>query len=181
MQTCDVAHEVVEAVAGYPAGGVHVNAVKALHDGGVVRDVELRYLRLAEALHLDIVAVVGSDGDGGVDDVRDEQHYLTDALCALVLDDLKLCEPVRLRLDLCLDLLRLVELTRILLCHAHELSDLLGQCVAGGTKLARLGYRSPVLAVKLQNLVDEGELCVLKLLADVLLDGIRVLSYKLYV
>ena len=84
VQTRDVAEQVVEARAGHAARGVHIHAVKALHDLRVVGNFKIRRLRLAEALHLDVIAVVGADGHAGVDDVRDLQHILVQLL--LVLD-----------------------------------------------------------------------------------------------
>ena len=78
VEAGDVAHQVVEARAGYPAGGVHVDAVEGLHDLGVVGDFKGGGCCLAEALHLHVAGVVGADGHGGIDDVGDLEQDAAD-------------------------------------------------------------------------------------------------------
>ena len=110
VQTCNVAHEVIEAVAGDAACGVHIDAVEALHNLGVIGNIKIGDDGLAEALDLNVCAVIRADGDGRIDDVRDGQHDLMDTLCVVLLKTLKLSEPVGLRLDLRLDLFSLLKL-----------------------------------------------------------------------
>ena len=110
VQTCNVANEVIEAVAGDAACGVHINAVEALHNLGVIGNIEIGDDGLAEALDLNVCAVIRADGDGRIDDVRDGQHDLMDTFCVVLLKTLKLGEPVGLRLDLRLDLFSLIKL-----------------------------------------------------------------------
>ena len=71
MEPGNIPHEVVEAVAGDPAGSVHVDAVEGLHDLGVVGDLKVGDHRLTEALDFHIVAVVRADRDGGINDIGD--------------------------------------------------------------------------------------------------------------
>ena len=71
MEPGNIPHEVVEAVAGDPAGSVHVDAVEGLHDLGVVGDLKVGDHRLTEALDFHIAAVVRADGDGGINDIGD--------------------------------------------------------------------------------------------------------------
>src|SRR5699024_2381058 len=78
MEPGNVPQEVVEALAGHPAGGVHVDAVKGLHDLSVVGDGEVGHHGVSEPLHLHVGGVVGADGHGGVDDLGDDQHDLVD-------------------------------------------------------------------------------------------------------
>ena len=79
MQARDVAQQVVKAHARHAAGGVLVDAVEARHDVHMVRHLEIGDERLAEALRLNVAAVVRADGHGGVDDVRDHIEDLADA------------------------------------------------------------------------------------------------------
>ena len=173
VQARDVAHQVVEAVAGDAARGVEVDAVEALHDLGVVRHREVRRDRLAVTLDLDVLAVVAADRHARVDDVRDRHHDLEDALVELLLLRLRREQLVGLRLDLRLDLLGLVALAL-----AHQRADLLRELVARGAQAVRLLLRLPLLHVELDHLVDERELAVLKLLFDVFADRIRIFSQK---
>ena len=71
VQAGNVAQQVVEAVAGHAAGGVQIDAVEALHDVHMVGDGIVGHHRLAEALDLHIVAVVGADGHAGIDHLGD--------------------------------------------------------------------------------------------------------------
>ena len=71
MEAGNVAHQVVEAVAGHAAGRIHVDAVEGLHDLGVVGDLKVRDYRLTETLDFHIAAVVRADGDGGINDIGD--------------------------------------------------------------------------------------------------------------
>ena len=65
MDAGDVPHEIVKAVAGHTACGVHVDAVEGLHDLGVVGDLKVGDHRLTEALDFHIVAVVRPIGTEG--------------------------------------------------------------------------------------------------------------------
>ena len=173
MQARDVAHQVVEAVAGDAARGVEVDAVEALHDLGVVRHREVRRDRLAETLDFDVLAVVAADRHARVDDVRDRHHDLEDALVELLLLRLRREQLVGLRLDLRLDLLGLVALAL-----AHQRADLLRELVARGAQAVRLLLRLPLFNVQRNHFVHERQFGVLELLFDVLADDVRVLSEK---
>ena len=181
VQARNVAEQVVEACAGDAARGVHVDAVKALHDLRVVGNFKIGDLRLAETLDLDIAAVVRADGDARVDDVRDQQHDFVDALLVLLFKFLEFGEAVGVGLDGRLDLFGFFELARVLLRLTHQHADLLREGVAAGTQLACLGDGGAVLGVELDDLVDEGELFVLKLLLDVFPDQIGIFPQEFHI
>ncbi len=174
MQPRDVAEQIVKAHAGDAAGGFLVDAVKGLHDIHVVGNFKIGHDGLAEALDLDVAAVVRADGDGGVDDVRNHIHDLADLLLISVCDLFELGPAVVVRLDGCLDLFGFFELARVLLRLTHQHADLLREGVAAGVQLARLGDGGAVLGVELDDLVDERQLFVLELLLDVFLDRIGI-------
>ena len=175
----NIAHQVIEAVAGDPTGGIHIHAVEALHDLSVIGDLVIGHHRLAEALHLYVGAVIRANRDGGINDIGDGQHNVADLLGVLLLQLLQLCQPVSLGLDLGLDGLCFLQLGGVFLGLTHQHADLLGKGVALGPDVTGLGDGSTVLAVQLQHLIHQGELCVLELLPDVLLDNLRILSDKL--
>ncbi len=179
VQAGNVTHEVVEAVAGNAACGIHIYAVELFHDLSVIRNLIIGSYGLAEALDLNICAVIGADGNGGVNDVGDVHHEDADALRVLLLKLLKLCETVCICLDLSLDLLCLFKLGRVLFCLTHQHTDLLGKSVAAGAELACFGYGCSVLGIELKNLINHRELCILKLLLDIFLDYIGIFSDKL--
>ena len=171
----DVAQEVIEAVAGDAARRVQVDAAEGLHNFRVIGDGEVRGFGLAEALDLHVFAVVLANGDGGVDNLGNQQHALVELRFQLVFLLLKLGQAVRLFLHLGLDGLGLLELGGVLFGLAHEHADLLGEGVAVGAELVRLGDGGAALGVQVDDLVHQGELAVLEFLLDVLLDGLGVL------
>ena len=136
---------------------------------------------LAEALHLDVGAVVRADGNGGVDDVGDVQHEVVDLLGVLALQALQLLQALVIGLhgghvgvDLGLD--GGLFLLRGLLQLAEQGAVCLGELIFLGAQVAGLGDGGTVETVKLDHLIHHGQLLVLELLLDVLLDELRVLS-----
>ena len=147
----------------------------------MVGDVELGHDRLAEALNLNIAAIVRANGHGGVDHVRDCHHDGLYALAHGLGGLLKLGKALRVCLDLSLCLLRLGKLRGILLRLTHELSDLFRQSVSARAQLVCLRQRLAIALIKLHDLVHQRELRLLKLLSYVLLHGLRILADKLYI
>ena len=174
----DVAHQVVEPAAGYPAGGVQVDAVEPLHDIGMIRHLELRHRRRTEPLHLHVGGIVGPDGHGGVDHIGDHQQDLMDFGSVLALQLFQLGQPVGPRLDLGLDFFGLGQLGGILFGLAHEHTDFFTQSVAGGPQLAGLGDGRAVFGVQVQDLVHQGEFFLLELIDNILFDCVGVVSDK---
>ena len=178
MEAGDVAQQIVKAVAGHAAGGVHVDAVEALHDICMVGDLEIGHPGLAEALNLHVAAVVRPDGHAGVDHLGNDHHALGQLGVQLRLQLLQLGQPGGLPGYLGLDLLGLRQLGGILLGLAHKHADLLRQGVAVGPQLVGLGFGGPEFGIQLQHLVHQGQLGILELLPDVLPDGVGVFPYK---
>ena len=179
VEAGNVAHQIVEAVAGHAASRIHVDAVEGLHDLGVVGDVKVGGDRLTEALHLHIGGVIGADGHGGINDVGDLEHDVTDLLGQLRLQSLQLGQTVGVGLDLGLGLLSLLELGGVLLGLAHQDAHLLAEGVALGAQVLSLGNGGTVLAVQLQHFVHQGQLLILELLLDVFLYHVGVFPDKL--
>ena len=173
MQAGDVAQQVVEAVAGHAACSVHVDAVKALHDLGVVRDGEIGHDRLTEALCFHVVGVVRADGHAGVDHLGDGVHDLLDASRQSFLFLLQLCHLVGVGLDggvVGVDLSLQLSLLGLVVG--------LAQLVAGSLEGFHFLQRCAVLGILFDDLIHQRQLCVLELLLDVFLDGVRILTDK---
>src|SRR5699024_599149 len=56
VKSCDIAHQIVEAVSSYSSGALQVDAVEALHDLCMVRNLKVRNYRLTEFLDLYVLA-----------------------------------------------------------------------------------------------------------------------------
>ena len=184
VQAGNVAQQVVEAVAGNAASSVHIDAVKALHDLGVVRDGEIGHHRLAKALSLHVVGVIGADGHAGVDHLGDGVHDLLNACGKLGLLGLQLCHLVGVGLDggvVGIDLglqLGLLGLVGALLQLTEQGAVGLAQLVAGSLQALNFLQALAVLCVLLDDFIHQRELGILELLLDVFLDSIRVVTDK---
>ena len=180
----DVAQQVVEATAGHAACGVHVDAVESLHNVGVVGNLEVRRLRLTEALYLHVTAVVRADRHGGVDHLGDDQHDLVQCGLRLLLFGLQLRHPLGIGLDggvVGVDLRLnggLLRLVGAFFQLAEQGAVCLGQLVALGLQRLAVGNGLTALGVQCDGLVHQRQLGILELLADVFLDGFRVLPDK---
>ena len=147
----------------------------------MIRDFKIGNHRVTESFHFHIGAVIGTDGDGGVNDIGDIQHNGVDTLGILLLQSFQLGKAVGVCLDLRLDLFGLLQLGGVLFGLTHQNSDLLGEGISAGADLAGLGDGSAVFGVKLDDLVHQGKLLILKFLFDVFLYQFRVFSYKTYI
>ena len=111
MQTRDIAHEIVKAVAGNTPRSIHIYTVELFHYIGVIGYLKIGNNRLAEALHLNVMGVVGTDRHAGVDDVRDHEHDFSYLCLKLRLLLFKLGKTRGALCDLFLHLLSLGALT----------------------------------------------------------------------
>ncbi len=175
MKSCDVTHQIIEAVACDIARCVEVDAVKALHNICVIGNLKIRDHRLAEFFDLHIVAVIRTERDGRIDDLRNEHHVLSDDLIGLSLDGVQLINAAVVR-NLPLDLLCL-----FLLSLLHQGPDLFGDLFLLRADRVRLLLGSAALRVVLDHLVHQRELGILKFLFDILPDGVRIFTQKLYI
>ena len=76
MQSCNIAHEIIEAISGYLSCSIQINAVKGFHNIGVIRNLKIRNQRLAELFDLYVLAVIFSNGYTGIDDIGNGHHNL---------------------------------------------------------------------------------------------------------
>ena len=178
VQAGNVAQQIVEAVAGNAACSIQVNAVKAFHDVNMVRDGIIRHNRIAKALYFHIVAVVRADGHTGVNHLRDGVHDVADLVLQLGFLGFQLFQAVSLCGHLLLDLLGFGGLAGVLFSLAHQHADLLGKLVAVGAQGVTLANGGAVLGIQIDDLVYQRQLGILKLLFNVLLDLIGVLTHK---
>ena len=91
---------------------------------------------------------------------------------------LQLGQPVGVGFHLGLGLLGLRQLTGVFLGLTHQHTHPLGQLVPLGTQVVGLVHGGPLLSVQGNDLVHQGELGVLEFLADVFLNGFRIVPDK---
>ena len=173
MQPCDVSREIVEAVAACSASSVKVDAVQTLHDVNVVGNFKIGNNRLAETLYLNVLAVVLADGNGGVDDVRDDHHSLFDLFLQLALLHLELGQLFAEELDLSLYLLGF-----LFQALGHKAADLFRECVSLCAVFVALGLGCAEFLIESNDLIDEGQLIVLEFLLYIFFDELRLGTEK---
>ena len=83
--------------------------------------------------------------------------------------------------DLLLHGFGLRQLAGVLLGLAHQHAHLLAQAVAVGAELVGLLDVGTALGIQGDDLIHQGQLCVLELFLDVFLYGVRVFPDKLHV
>jgi len=76
VHTRNIAHQIVKSVSCHLACSIQINAVKTLHDLGVIRDLKIRNNRFAKLLDLHIAGIILADRYGRINDVRDRHHDL---------------------------------------------------------------------------------------------------------
>ena len=173
METCNISHEIIEAVSCYLSCGVKVDAVHLFHNIRVIGNLKIGNVRLAEAFKLHIFAVVLSHGNGGVDDIGNSHHYLFDLFSKLGLLSFKLCKAVA---EACY--LSLCFLSLVLFALSHKSAYLFGDLVSVCSQFVSLLLCGTGLCVKLDNLVNKGKLAVLKFLFDIFLYNVGIFSDK---
>ena len=139
----------------------------------MIGDLEVRHDRLAKALVFDVLAVVPADRHGIVDDLRDDQHPLADlrGVFGLLLFELG-------QLVLHVLYLLLGRLGLLALALGHHAADRLADLVAlRAQEIGALNGRA-VRLVQLDDLIDQRELGVLKLLLDVLAHEVGIGAQK---
>ena len=130
--------------------------------------------RLAEALDFHIVGVVRSNGNAGINDIRDDQHVLPQLLPEGLLVFLKGSQAFGVGLNLGLDLLGFFPLALF-----HELADLLRKRIAVSAETVGLLLGRPYLGIEVDDLIHQGKLLVLELLLYIFFDDVRMLPDEL--
>ncbi len=176
MEAGDVPFQVVEAVAGGAPGAVQVDALQLLHNLHVVGHREVRGHWLPKPFHLHIFAVIPADGDRRIDDVGNHHHPLLYFLGVDLFVLLQLRHLVGHSLYLGLGGFRL-----LFFALGHQTANLLGDNVALIAQLVAPGLGGTEFFVQLDDLIHQGELVLLELLADVLLYNLRIVSYKFHI
>ena len=89
MKTRHVAGKIIEAASAGFTRTVQIDPLQAFHDIDVVGNFETGGCRVAETLHLHILAIVLADWDRWVDDVGDDHHFLLNFVGKLFLQHLQ--------------------------------------------------------------------------------------------
>ena len=143
-----VTHQVVETVSRDSAGGIHVHPVEGLHNLSVIRNFKVWYHRLAKTFNLYIGRVVRADGDGRVNDIRNNQHNFPDFFCKFGFLLFQFCQPVGISLYFGFGFLCFGQLRGVFFGLTHEHPHLFGQGVPGGTQFVGFGHSGSILCVQ---------------------------------
>ena len=153
VESCDISHKVIEAVACNLSCSVKVDTVKLFEDICVIWNFKIGNNRLAELFKLNVFGVVLTDWHAVIDDIRNNHHILSELFFKLRFLDFKSSKLVSILSNLLLSLLSF-----FLLTLSHQAADFLGNLVSVGTKLISLSLGSTKLSVESNNLINESEL-----------------------
>ena len=128
VKSCDVAYKIVESVSGYSSCCLKIKTCQVLHNICMIRNFEIRNYRLTELLNLNIFLIVLSDRNRIINDIRNDEHDVTDLVLYLWLCCFKLCKSLCVLCNLCLNCLCL-----FLLSLCHKCTDFLGNLILVGT------------------------------------------------
>ncbi len=93
MQTGDISHQIIKAIAAGFSGAVQIHTAEPFHNIHMVRNLKIRDLRLSKTFYLYIFAVVLADRNRVVNNIGNDQHPFADLalqLCFLGLEFLQL-------------------------------------------------------------------------------------------
>ena len=150
----------------------------------MVRNGEIGDHRLTKALCFHVVGIIRADGHAGIDHLRDGVHDLLNACRQGLFFLFQLSHLVGVGLDggiVGIDLslqFSLLCLIGALLQLAEQGAVGLAQLVAGSLEGFHFLQRCAVLGILFDDLIHQRQLCVLELLLDVFLDGVRILTDK---
>ena len=137
----------------------------------MIRDLEIRNDRLAEAFDLHVLAVILTDWNRRIDDVGDCHHNFLNLLLNFFLLLRQFIHTTGIRRYLCLYLCGF-----LLLTLTHQSTNLLGQAVALRTENFYLLLDLTVLLIQHDHFIHQRKLGILELVADVLLYDLRILT-----
>ena len=150
----------------------------------MVRNLVIGHDRLAKARGLDVVTVVRADGHGRIDNVGDDVEDLADSALQLGLLGVQLHAALVILLDggvIGVDLrlqLGLSGLVGAFFELAVERPVGLRELIARGLQAFDLLLRGALFRVERNDLVYQRQLFILKLFADIFLDGVGIFPDK---
>ena len=106
MESCDIAHKIVETVSRNSSCSVEVNAVIRFHYFGMIRYLKIGNNRFAVSCDFNVFAVIFAYGNGRVYHLRNDHHYFLDFFFKNVFFRSQFINAVSLFCDFCLYLFR---------------------------------------------------------------------------
>ena len=173
MNPGNIPHQIIKSVSGHFPGAVQIQSVEGLHDFRVVRNLEIGNLRLAETLHLHILAVVLSDGNLRVNHIGNHHHDFPDLFFHFLFPGSQLIDAGAGFRHLAFDFLGL-----FLLTLAHQRADLFGKLILIGTQRFYFLLDVSVFFLQPDDLIHQLQLVILEFFSDVFLHSIGIFSDK---
>ena len=124
VKSGNIAHQIVETVAGYLSGAVQIDAVEFFHNLGVVGDFEVGNNRFTVFLNFHILGIVFTDGYRRIDDIGNGHHDLCDLFFQFGLCAFQLGQTGSISSNLCFYFLSF-----FFFALFHQTADLFGQSI----------------------------------------------------
>ena len=174
VQSRNITHQIIETVSGNLSGSIQIDTVELLHDLSVIGNLKIRNNRLTVTGNLHVLGIILTDRNRRIDDIRNGHHQLQNTLGQLLLLLRKLLQSLSISSNFLLHCLSLLALAL-----SHQLTDLLGQLIAGSLQIVSSLLSLTTLCIQLDHLVYHGQLVVLEFLLNILFNNIRILTDKL--
>ena len=173
MKPCNISHKIIESIAGYFAGTVQINAIKALHNLCMIRNLKIRNHRIPIFLNLHILTVIFSNGNTRINDIRNRHHNL----CYFFIQLFFLCGQLLQAGSICSHFL-FYFFCFIFLALPHQCTNLLGKLIPLRPKLICLLLCCSSVRIQSDHLIHQRKLFFLKFILYILLYNISIFSDK---
>ena len=173
VQSCDIAHQVVEAVTSNFSCGIQIDTVEGFHDVCVVRNFEIRNNGFAEFFIFYVFAVVFTNGNCRIDDVRDCHHDHFDSFFNFFFFYCQFFCSCSVSSDH-----SFYFFSFFFFAFCHQTADLFGQFVSFCTQSFNFLFDRSVFFIQFQNFVYQRQFLILEFFTDVFFYHFRVFSYK---
>ena len=173
MKSCNISHQIIKSISCHFAGAVQINSVKTLHNFRMIWNLKIRNRRLTVFLYFNIFTVVFADRHTRINDVWNRHHDLCDFFIQFLLFYGQFLQTRSVCRYLFFYFLRL-----IFLSLSHKSPDLFRKLVSLPTEFICFLLCCPSLCIKLNYLIHQRKLFILKFIFNIFFDQIRILSDK---
>ena len=174
MDSGRIPNQIIKAISAGTPCRILIKAIDAVQYISVVWHLKIRHHRLSVFFDFHVLAVILTDRNGIINDVRYDHHDFRDFFLKLRLQGFQFRKPFGVSRHL-----RFLFLCLSLLSLGHQRTDFFGYLILGCAKVIPLLLGLSALCVQGYHFVHQGKLFLLEFLPDILLYNIGILSQKL--
>ena len=173
VQSCNIAHQIIESVPRYSVSRIQIDAIKAFHDIRMIWDLIIRNERIAKPLYFNVFTIIFTNRNRWVDHLRDDHHLFFEFCFYFFFAGRQLIDPGIVPGDFCFYFFCF-----IFKALPHELSDFLGNLVFICSECFHFRFDVSVFSIQSDHGINQRELLILILLPDIFFYSFCVLTNK---